>query len=327
MSLTSARALTRSAALLLSTVLLGLVGLGASTPAQAVSEVAVDGVGSGPSQTFTLNGGYYRFDLAYAGNSENGDVPQFYAQLEGRGRVSWLLAWDYETGSTITRFIEVPEQMKMWIVVKDAADDASWSVDVSPVAEPTSTVTSLKVSGTGPDATTLSRVKTGTYYVTYTYSNNYDAYGATDFYLGLNESGNGWQDITHRELSASGSGSATVKIGTTGTYWFETLYAGKNSSWSVTLAPFKKLTAATPKISGTAKVGKTLTAKAGTWTSGAKLTYQWYRGSSKISGATKSTYKLTSASKGKNLKVKVTGKKAGYTTVTKTSAATATVKK
>jgi hypothetical protein len=86
------------------------------------------------------------------------------------------------------------------------------------------------------------------------------------------------------------------------------------------------LTAATPKISGTAKVGKTLTAKPGTWTAGTKLTYQWYSGGTKISGATKPAYTLKSAQKGKWVKVKVTGKKTGYATVTKTSSATAKVR-
>ncbi|WP_298131782.1 hypothetical protein [Micropruina sp.] len=83
----------------------------------------------------------------------------------------------------------------------------------------------------------------------------------------------------------------------------------------------------TPKISGTAKVGKKLTAKPGTWKpSGTKLSYQWYRNSTKISGATKSTYKLVKADKKKKITVKVTGKKDGYANTTKTSAKTKTVK-
>jgi hypothetical protein len=86
------------------------------------------------------------------------------------------------------------------------------------------------------------------------------------------------------------------------------------------------LAAPTPRISGTAKVGEKLTAKPGTWTTGTKLTYQWYSGGTKISGATKSTYTLKSAQKGKWVKVKVTGKKTGYVTVTKTSDATAKVR-
>ncbi len=83
----------------------------------------------------------------------------------------------------------------------------------------------------------------------------------------------------------------------------------------------KALKAATPKITGTAKVGKTLTANRGTWTSGTKFKYQWYRSGKAIKNATKATYKIQAADAGKTLKVKVTGSKTGYKTIAKTSAA------
>lgn len=86
------------------------------------------------------------------------------------------------------------------------------------------------------------------------------------------------------------------------------------------------LIAPTPTISGTAKVGSTLTARAGTWTPApVTLSYQWLRNGVAISGATSSTYKLTSTDKGKRITVRVTGTKTGYTTLAKTSAATATI--
>ena len=87
------------------------------------------------------------------------------------------------------------------------------------------------------------------------------------------------------------------------------------------------LVAVTPKITGTPKVGSTLTSVAGTWKpSGVTLKRQWYRGSSAIAGATKSTYVLTRVDRGKTIKVKVTGSKAGYTTVAKVSAPTSTIR-
>lgn len=86
-------------------------------------------------------------------------------------------------------------------------------------------------------------------------------------------------------------------------------------------------TAATPKISGTAKVGKTVKVTVGTWTPKPTFTYQWKRSGASISGATKSSYKLTSKDKGKKITVVVTGKKTGYTTVAKTSASTKAVAK
>ena len=72
-----------------------------------------------------------------------------------------------------------------------------------------------------------------------------------------------------------------------------------------------------PKISGTAKVGKKLKAKAGTWTSGTKLKYRWYRSGKAIKGASSKTYKVVAADRGDRISVKVTGTKAGYTTPSK----------
>ncbi len=88
-----------------------------------------------------------------------------------------------------------------------------------------------------------------------------------------------------------------------------------------------KVTGAKPKITGTVKVGKRLTAKIGKWKpSGTKVTYQWYRNSTKIKKATAKTYKLVKADKNRQIRVKVTGKKTGYAPLVKTSAKTKKVK-
>jgi hypothetical protein len=50
------------------------------------------------------------------------------------------------------------------------------------------------------------------------------------------------------------------------------------------------------------------------------LSYQWYRGAKPIAKAVKSQYKVKKADAGKRISVKVTGAKAGFKTVTKTSA-------
>lgn len=81
------------------------------------------------------------------------------------------------------------------------------------------------------------------------------------------------------------------------------------------------ITAPTIKISGTAKVGKTVKAVMGTWTpSGVKLSYQWYRGSDPIEKATSASYLLTSSDIGNRISVKVSGALDGYASVAKTSA-------
>lgn len=89
----------------------------------------------------------------------------------------------------------------------------------------------------------------------------------------------------------------------------------------------KVMKAGTPTISGTPAVGSTLKAKAGSWTSKTKLSYRWLRDGSAIKGATKSSYKLTSADAGSRISVKVTGRRSGYATIAKTSAATVKVVK
>lgn len=83
--------------------------------------------------------------------------------------------------------------------------------------------------------------------------------------------------------------------------------------------------ASTPTISGTARVGSKLTAVPGTWTSGVTFSYAWYASGVAISGATGPTHVLTSAQRGTTITVRVTGRKAGYVSVTKTSAATSRV--
>lgn len=105
----------------------------------------------------------------------------------------------------------------------------------------------------------------------------------------------------------------TVKV--TGTYR-ENIPATSRTS----AATAKVATAGTPTVSGTRVVGGTLKAKTGTWTKKTKFSYQWLRNGVAISKATKSSYKLTSADAGKSITVKVTGKRSGYATVSRTSA-------
>jgi hypothetical protein len=57
------------------------------------------------------------------------------------------------------------------------------------------------------------------------------------------------------------------------------------------------------------------------------LTYKWYREGSLISDARAATYKVRSGDAGRTLTVKVTGSKTGYSTASKTSAATTAIAK
>ncbi len=85
------------------------------------------------------------------------------------------------------------------------------------------------------------------------------------------------------------------------------------------------LVAPAPVVSGSAVVGKKLTAVPGKWTSGTALKYQWLRSGVAVSGATGASLSLGSADRGRSISVRVTGSKSGYKSVAKTSRATAAV--
>ncbi|HXD29421.1 MAG TPA: hypothetical protein VN621_11765, partial [Arthrobacter sp.] len=86
--------------------------------------------------------------------------------------------------------------------------------------------------------------------------------------------------------------------------------------YSATTRPgYGVLANTSPGLTGTAAVGKTLTASPGTWTRGTTLKYQWLRDGTRITGATKRSYTVRAADRRKILSVTVTGSKAGYRTV------------
>ncbi|WP_209021850.1 fibronectin type III domain-containing protein [Nocardioides sp. 503] len=86
------------------------------------------------------------------------------------------------------------------------------------------------------------------------------------------------------------------------------------------------LRSSSPRVSGSPKVGKRLTALPGAWTPGTSFGYRWLANGKVIAGATGRSLTVTGKLKGKRISVQVTGRQAGYTTVTKVSTATAKVK-
>lgn len=80
-----------------------------------------------------------------------------------------------------------------------------------------------------------------------------------------------------------------------------------------------------PTITGSARVGSTLTAQAGTTSPAATgATFRWLRNGAELA-ATGATYKPVSADVGKRLSVRVTQTKDGYGSLTRTSATTGVV--
>jgi hypothetical protein len=101
---------------------------------------------------------------------------------------------------------------------------------------------------------------------------------------------------------------------------------GVRSSYLTTIrtsaSTTKVIRSAAPSLTGSASVGRSLSVSPGSWTSGTTFTYQWYRNTTAIPGATGATYHVTAEDRGTRILVRVQGHKAGYTTVTRPSSAT-----
>jgi hypothetical protein len=107
--------------------------------------------------------------------------------------------------------------------------------------------------------------------------------------------------------------TATVKV--SGGTPSSATSAGKKVAEGAALKATKK-----PKLSGTGKVGKTEKVSSGTWSPRASsYSYQWYLGSKKIKGATKSSLTLKASEKGKTITCRVTAHKTGFASGTATS--------
>lgn len=82
-----------------------------------------------------------------------------------------------------------------------------------------------------------------------------------------------------------------------------------------------------PAISGTAKVGKTLTAKVKAWSPSTGFKLQWLRSGKAIDKAIGKTYEVQAVDVGKKLTVDVTSTKSGYKATARTSKASKQVAK
>jgi len=136
--------------------------------------------------------------------------------------------------------------------------------------------------------------------------------------------------------SIPGAVKSSYKVtGTWAGYKISVKVTGKKTNFSTTTVasaltktvPYLKVTAATPKLSGTFKVGKTVKASAGSWKpSGMKFFYVWNLNGKPYTETVKGSFKLPKAAKGKKVTVTVTGYKAGYEYKSKTSKSSSKVK-
>jgi hypothetical protein len=86
------------------------------------------------------------------------------------------------------------------------------------------------------------------------------------------------------------------------------------------------LTLGTPYLKGPALVGGTLTAFIPGYTAGTTLKRQWLRSGAIIPGTTGGSYRPTTSDRGKRISFRIIASKPGYTTITKTSPLTYTIR-
>lgn len=238
-------------------------------------------------------------------------VPTTYSPTPVSYTYQWTRNGSYIEGATAKTYTLTGEDAGQMIAVgmephRDGynspfTETAQVRVSVPFATQPTPTITGTKAVGY---TLTASRGNWSPAATTYTYQWYRDGkaiYGATK--------------SSYKAVTADGGTKITVKV-TAKKSGYTT--ASKSSASSTVL---KRLTA-TPSltITGTAKVKNTLTAKTGTWGPGTVTkTYQWYRNGKAISGATRSTYKVSVKDAFASISVKVTGKKSGYLTTSRTS--------
>ncbi len=272
------------------------------------------GIGLDTSGLYLLDEGTYSYTATYSGNQRN-DALQFDISLSafdlGALAAHPLVDEPESASGKVNGTFTLGQPGLVWIDPASIWGQASWEVDVRSTLTKTPTPT---ITGTPTVGKTLTAAP-GTWEPT-DVSLDYQWYRGADKISGATQE-------TYK-LAAADKGK-TVKVAVTGSLaGYQSVTKTSKATATVNAG---KITAATPTITGTKRVGSKLTAKPGTWKpTSVKLTYQWYRGKAKISGATKSTYTLKLADRGKTIKVKVTGKKSGYTTVSKTSKVTAAVK-
>lgn len=93
----------------------------------------------------------------------------------------------------------------------------------------------------------------------------------------------------------------------------------------VAAPPPEAITAATPLVSGIAKVGSRLTGRTGTWTPGVTFAYQWRVDGTTVAGATAPTFVPSPSHHSRRVSVRVTGSLLGLIPISRTSASTAAV--
>lgn len=237
----------------------------------------------------------------HSGNENSGDA---------NGNVSWIQ--------------EVPEGATLGQWTLDSSDDAESDLDlfVYRIVSPTDTryyerFTSATASA--DEQVTLTDPTPGYYLIT---ANLYSTPNPLTFDVTsaiVTPGGEGSLTATPNPLAVTNGEQATYSLSWTGLQP-DTSYLGVVQYGDSAVRTVLKVDAGAaapvatvaPKVTGTAKVGKTLTADPGTWNpADVQFSYQWLRDGQPIDAATTQKYRVTRADVGTALSVQVTATQAG----------------
>ena len=225
------------------------------------------------------------------------------------------------TVGTSSSYTIAPADLGSTIALKVTANKAGYapvtktSKSTAKVAKGTITAPKQKLTGTAKVGSTLTAVVGG-----------WKPASATLSYKWLRDGKviAGQSGATYTLAAADKGKKVSVKVtGSAPGYASASVKSALKKIGAGVLAP-----ATAPVVTGTAKVGETLTATSADWAPvGTVVTFQWNADKKPIKGATGLTLVVPGSVAGKKLTLTATGKKSGYTTVTKTSVPTVAVAK
>lgn len=295
----------------------------AKVPETSRRSILVSHKGLESSEVHLLQEGTYTFTASYSGNVEEDghgrvspyDISLFVMEANG-GRREILHAKSSGSGTKAEGTFVLKERGYVWIN-PEVGPKATWSVEarLPPLKDLTATP-KPKISGTAQVGKTLT-VKPGTWKPS----------GVTFSYQWLRD-GKPIEKKAKKETYVPTAADLGKKLSvqiTSTKLDYRRVTKVSSKTKAVTIGTLTETP--TPRITGSMKVGKTVTARTGSWRpTKVTFTFQWYRDGKSIKGATKQTYKLTKSDKGKTISVKVKGKNPGFTSVTKTSKKTVKIK-
>ena len=249
-----------------------------------------------PTITVSMSGYTYagtKSTPSVSGNSGSGTVTYYYNTSNSNSGGS---AWSYVTSST---YLDVGTYYMYATVASTTNYNSATSATKSfTVSAATMTVTATAYSGTyNGSAQGYAKIKVSVASATVSYGTS-TSYGSSLTASSANTNYN------MTAVTRTGTGTTTVYYKVT-----KTNYTTVTGSTTITIN--NASLSGSVKITGINVQGETLSASV-TNTNSATLTYQWYRGSTAISGATSSTYTLTSSDLNNTMKVIVSASKSNY---------------